>query len=74
MSMTCNFLNEGCEGGWPHNHGYFAEHTHLVEESCAPYKGSTKGVTCKDFEKCKPIAKIASTKYVGGGWGEVSEK
>jgi hypothetical protein len=34
------------------------EHGHLVEESCAEYKGMTKGIKCKDFEKCAPIAKV----------------
>jgi C1A family cysteine protease len=36
--LSCNFLNEGCDGGWPHLNGYFMEHAHFVEESCAPYK------------------------------------
>ena len=46
----------------------------MVDEECAPYEGKTKGTTCGQFKSCKPLAKILSTKYVGGGWGEVSEK
>lgn len=72
--MTCNFLNEGCGGGWPHLNGYFMEHGHMVSEQCAPYKGNTKGKSCKDYQQCPPIAKVQKTRFVGGGWGEVSEK
>lgn len=54
--------------------GYFMEHGHMVAETCAPYKGVTKGHSCKEFEKCKPVAKVGETNFVGGGWGEVSEK
>ena len=49
--------------------GYFMEHAHMVEEECAPYQGKTKGGSCKTYEHCKPIAKVASTYFVGGGWG-----
>jgi hypothetical protein len=41
--MQCNFLNEGCEGGWPHMNAYFMERGHMVSDECAPYKGMTKG-------------------------------
>jgi hypothetical protein len=30
-------MTEGCEGGWPHFHAYFAENGHVVSEKCAPY-------------------------------------
>ena len=73
--LSCNFLNEGCEGGWPHLNGYFMEHAHLVEESCAGYKASTKGQTCSKFSQCKPIAKVGATRKVGGfGLGQVTER
>ena len=72
--LNCNFLNEGCAGGWPHLNGYFAEQAYLVSEECAGYKAQTKGNKCKDFEKCKPIAKVQQTHKVGGfGLGQVSE-
>lgn len=41
--LNCNYLTEGCEGGWPHFHSYFAENGHLVSEECAPYMGVTLG-------------------------------
>lgn len=41
--MQCNFLNEGCEGGWPHMNSYFMERGYMVTDECAPYKGKTKG-------------------------------
>lgn len=37
--LNCNYMTEGCEGGWPHFHAFFAESGHLVSEECAPYKG-----------------------------------
>lgn len=74
QAMVCNFLNEGCSGGNPNFHGYFFEHAHMVSEKCAPYKPSTKNSQCSAFKKCGSVAKIAKTYFVGGGWGQVSEK
>lgn len=56
--MTCNYMNEGCDGGWSFFHGYLAENGHLVDEQCAPYLGKTKGETCGKYEQCKPIATV----------------
>ena len=44
--LDCNYLTEGCEGGWPHFHAYFAENGHLVSEDCAPYRSSTAATAC----------------------------
>ena len=74
MLMTCNYMNEGCDGGWPHFNVLFAENGHLVSEKCAPYKQSTKGASCSSYEKCPPIAKVEKSYQVGGGWGATSEK
>lgn len=39
-AMICNFLNEGCQGGWPEMNGYYFEQgASLVEESCGIYIG-----------------------------------
>jgi hypothetical protein len=54
-------------------HGYFYEQGYMVSEECAPYLGVTKGQSCKNYEHCKPIAKVQTTKRVGGGYGLVSE-
>lgn len=35
--LTCNYMNEGCSGGFGILHGYFAENGHLVSEECAPF-------------------------------------
>ena len=48
--MTCNYMNEGCDGGWPHFNVFLAENAHLVAEECAPYKGKTKGDQCGNYE------------------------
>jgi hypothetical protein len=67
-------LTEGCEGGWPHFHAYFAENGHLVSEECAPYEGKTAGLSCSQFKDCKPVAKINKSYDVGGAYGQTSEK
>ena len=41
--LSCNYLNEGCNGGWSMFNGYLAENGYLVSETCAPYKGTTRG-------------------------------
>lgn len=35
--LSCNYLTEGCEGGWPHFNAYFAQNAHLTSNECAPY-------------------------------------
>lgn len=72
--MTCNYMNEGCDGGWPHFNVFLAENGYLVSEECAPYKGSTKGDQCGNYEACQPVSKVQQSYFVGGGWGETSEK
>lgn len=72
--MTCNYMNEGCDGGWPFFHGFLAENGHLVTEDCAPYIGKTKGDRCSNYEKCEPHSKIQSTYFIGKGYGDSSEK
>lgn len=44
--MTCNYMNEGCDGGWPHFNVIMNENGHLVSEKCGPYKQKTKGDSC----------------------------
>lgn len=72
--MTCNYMNEGCDGGWPFFHGFLAENGYMVTEECAPYKGKTKGDTCANYENCVPHSKIVNTSFIGKGYGDASEK
>jgi len=72
--MTCSYMNEGCDGGWSFFHGYLGENGYFVSEKCAPYKHSTKGDKCGNYEHCKPIAKTEESYFVGGAYGESSEK
>ena len=72
--MTCNYMNEACDGGWPHFNVFLAENAHLVAEECAPYKGKSKGDSCGNYEQCKPISKVDKSYFVGGGWGATTEK
>ena len=67
-------MNEGCEGGLPHFNSLFAENAHVVDDSCIPYKGSTKGLKCGQFFYCKDEARVLKTYDVGGGYGQTSEK
>jgi len=69
MLLDCNYMNEGCEGGWPHFHSYFAEHGHLVSEECAPYQASTAGSSCSKHSACTPVAKVKGTYDLGGAYG-----
>lgn len=72
--MTCNYMNEGCDGGWPHFNVFLAENGHMVSEECAPYREKTKGDSCKNYIQCDPIAKVEKSYFVGGGWGATTEK
>jgi len=40
-SLSCNFMTEGCNGGWSMFVGFFAETFGLVSEECAPYRANT---------------------------------
>jgi hypothetical protein len=72
--MSCNYMNEGCDGGWSFFNGYFTENSHMVSEKCAPYKAKTKGVKCGDYSQCPPVAKTHSSYFIGGAYGEATEK
>jgi len=56
--LQCNFMTEGCTGGWAVMNGFFAENGGLVAEDCAPYAAVTKGQSCSDYAKCPSIAKV----------------
>lgn len=72
--MQCNYMNEGCDGGWSFYHGYLAENGYLVTEECAPYQARTKGLQCSQYEKCAPTATVKKSYFIGGSYGESSEK
>lgn len=71
--MTCNYMNEGCDGGWPFFHGFLGEDGYMVTDECAPYLGKTKGDTCGNYENCEPHSKITKTSFIGKGYGDASE-
>lgn len=70
----CNYLNEGCDGGWPLFHGFYGENAYFVKEECAPYAAKTKGDHCSNYESCEPYVKVTDTKYVGKGYGAATEE
>lgn len=63
--LNCNYMNEGCDGGWAIFHGFLAENGHMVTEDCAPYAHSTKFNQCSDFSHCPKHSKINKSYYVG---------
>ena len=63
--LSCNFLNEGCEGGWAFFNGLFMEKGHMVREDCGPYRGTTNGEKCSFYQKCPAVAKIEQSYFVG---------
>ena len=72
--MGCDFLAEGCDGGWSTTTAFFLENGYLMTEECAPYQGKTKGDHCGNYAKCAPHSKIEKTYFVGKGYGDTSEK
>lgn len=64
--MECNYMNEGCDGGWAIFHGFMAENGHMASEQCAPYRARTKGEKCSNYSHCPKVAKVKSSYYVGG--------
>lgn len=57
--LQCNFMTEGCNGGWGTFTGFFLQNYYTVSESCAPYTAKTKFDGCQEYSKCEPIAKVA---------------
>lgn len=46
----------------------------MVSEKCAPYKAKTKDEHCSKYKNCKPVARIKESYFIGGAYGESSEK
>lgn len=67
-------MNEGCDGGWSFFHGFLAENGYMITEKCAPYQAQTKGFTCGTYKDCKPASKVTQSYFIGGAYGESSEK
>ena len=42
------------------------ENGHIVSEECAPYMGKTAGQQCSNYKDCPALARIKSSRYVGG--------
>jgi hypothetical protein len=60
---NCNYLSEGCDGGWAINHGFFAELGGLMPESCAAYTADTTQ-SCSAYGFCSPIARVTESKVM----------
>ena len=71
--LSCNYMTEGCDGGWAFGAGLFAENGHLVSEDCAPYAAKTKDEPCSKFSTCPAVAQVNRSYFIGGAYGESSE-
>ena len=74
--LQCNFLTEGCHGGWGLFYGMFLESYYTVNETDAPYEHKTVFDGCGDFEHVenKKVASVDESYYVGGAYGLQSEE
>ena len=61
--LSCNYLTEGCDGGWGILHGYFAEQGGIMPDSCAPFKDGGEG-KCSSYAGCEPIARVSKTEHL----------
>ena len=71
--LNCNFIAEGCNGGWPLINGIFSQSFPLVGEKCAPYQASTLNSKCSDYSHCEARAEISDFYHIGGYYGGASE-
>lgn len=74
FSLQCNFMTEGCHGGWGIFTGFFLENFYAVDASCAPYQAKTAENGCSAFSQCAPVAKVGHTYYVSDHYGGMSEE
>jgi hypothetical protein len=73
--LQCNFMNEGCHGGWGIFNGIFQETYYTVARNDAPYTADTEFGACSKYKDKKPRAKVNKTYFVGKGhYGGMSEK
>ena len=61
QQLSCNYLTEGCNGGWAILNSFLNENGGLVSEQCAPYQAKTKDVPCSSFSTCPVIAKSSNS-------------
>jgi len=74
MPLNCNFLTEGCHGGWGLLYGYFLESYYTVLEKDATYTASTTDHGCQRFANKEPAASVEETYYIGGAYGRMTEE
>lgn len=58
--LSCNYMAEGCEGGWAIMHGFFAENAGITTEECAPYQ-FLKKQACSKLSHCKSVARVTQS-------------
>ena len=74
--LDCNFLTEGCRGGWGYFDGLFLEQYGAIDATCGePYAASTTPDKCGGYSECEYKAGVKDTYYVGGrAYGKVTEQ
>lgn len=69
QAVHCNYYNQGCEGGYSVLLSKFAQENYLVEQEC-----SGKGKEQCDFEDCNNKYAVQDYWYIGGRYGNCSER
>jgi cathepsin C len=75
-AISCSFYNQGCSGGYPYLVMKFANEFELIPEQCKPYlesDGKCSANYC-DIKTIPYIYKANNNRYLGGSYGQCSQK
>jgi len=74
--LQCNFLTEGCHGGWGLFYGMFLESFYTVNETASEYEAKTVIDGCHNLNlgENQKVASVEETYYIGGAYGLQSEE
>jgi len=67
--LSCNYLQEGCNGGQGFFNGVWAQKASFVDEECAPYHPSllVNKNQCSKHKDCPSVARVTKSCYLGEG-------
>lgn len=74
-AMDCSIYNQGCNGGYPYLIMKYGKENYYLPEFCSEYKGVVGKCdeTC-DLTKLESFYGMSDYYYVGGSYGQCSEK
>jgi cathepsin C len=75
-ALDCSFYNQGCNGGYPYLVMKFANEFQMIPETCKPYTQSDGkcNLNVCDISTLPYVYKTTDYKYIGGTYGECSQK